>query len=104
MDDRDVIAVENYINQTFPNPCEDRYDSYSRWAAEEILERVIDEAMKLPAHITGEQPRTLKEVIQSFIDDMDYYSDISRWNTSRIVFSIAREEGKLIMSTICPNN
>ena len=103
MDDRDVIVVENYINENFSRPSKDRYESYSRWAAEEILSRVIDEASKLPAHITGVQPRTLREVIQSFVDEMDYYADISGWNTSRIAFSVAREEGKYLMSSVCSN-
>lgn len=100
MDDRDVLIIEHYIHENFPFSTTDVYESYSRWAADEILERVINEAMKLPAHITGVELMTSVEIVESFIDEMDYYSYIASDDAARIIFSTAREEGKLVLMYI----
>lgn len=100
MDDRDVLTIEWYIHENFSSPIEDASDSYSRWAADEILKRVINEAMKLPAHITGVELMTSVEIVESFIDEMDYYSYIASDDVARTIFSTAREEGKLVLTHI----
>lgn len=100
MNDRDVLLIEWYIHENFSYPFNDATDSYSRWAVEEILKRTIDEAMKLPAHITGIEPMTLMEVVEIFIDEMDYYSYSASTDEARSIFSVAREEAKLVLDYI----
>lgn len=102
MDDRDVLILEEYIEHNLPdNPkCFDLY-AYSRWAAYEILERVIHETMKLPSHITGVERIPAADIIESFIDEMDYYYERSSSERAKIAFSIARDEGKCILLYIC---
>lgn len=100
MDDRDVLLIEQYIHENFPPHTIDQYDSYSRWAAEEILSRVIDEAMKLPAHLTGVEHLTAAEIVENFIEEMDYYSYMSRYDVGISIFSVAREEGKMCLDYI----
>lgn len=100
MDDRDVLLIEHYIYESFSHPFSNKEDSYARWAADEILDRVIFEAMKLPAHITGLDSLTLEEVVEEFITQMDYYAYIATHDEGRTVFSVAREEAKLILCYI----
>lgn len=98
MDDRDVLRIEEYIRDDLPKSKEyfDLY-VYSHWAAYEVLERVINEAMKLPPHITGKEPRTLVEIVEEFIDEMDYYYWASSWDKAKEMFAIARDEGTCIL-------
>ena len=100
MDDRDVLLIERYIHENFQDATDDSYDAYSRWAANEILERVIFEAMKLPPHITGIESPTIFEILELFIDETDYYAYIASSDTGRDIFSAAREEAKLVLCYI----
>ena len=106
MDDRDVIKVEEYI-QKMPKPAsndtKEIFDihTYSRWAANEILERMIDETMKLPSHITGKESMSAVDIIENFIDEMDYYSWVSSSHRAKTIFRIARDEGKCVLLYVC---
>lgn len=102
MDDRDVRKVEEYVAALpRPDPNDSRtmfeFKTYSLWAAEEILERVIDEACLLPPHISGKDSLTLTEVVENFIREMDYYVEISKREEPREVFAVARDEAKCLM-------
>lgn len=107
MDDRDVRIVEEYMEECVPLPSIDDKEyifdlhAYTRWAVEEILDRVIKEAMKLPEHITGSRTRTLIEIIDEFIDEMDYYVSISNYDLPTYIFSVARDEGFCLRLYIC---
>ncbi len=107
MDDRDVIIIEEYIRRYSQNlelNPKDTYvfevNSYSSWAANEVLERVIHETMKLPPYITGNESLTLIDVVEAFIDEMDYYAYLASNEQSRKIFEIARDEGKCILMYI----
>lgn len=106
MDDRDVLKVVRYIENCIPSPnvkeskeCFKSH-SYSRWAANEILERMIDEAMKLPPHISGEESLSAIDVVDYFIMEMEYYSDISSDSERKKMFEIACSEGSRILTYI----
>lgn len=98
MNDRDVIMMEEYIRNNLPTETKyfDIY-AYSRWAAYEILERMINETMKLPSHISGKEQLSAVDIVESFIDEMDYYQSEASSNYVKNVFQIARDEGKCIM-------
>lgn len=100
MDDRDVLTMERYIFENFPHPSGDKCDSYCRWAAEEILERIIDEASKLPSHITGIEPLTAEEIVESFIGEMELRTYESGSEEGRLIFSVARDEASCILHYI----
>lgn len=107
MDDKDVLLIEDYIrtNEYQPDLTMDRYffemHSYANFAMHEILRRVVCESMKLPAHITGKESLTLTEIIEAFIDEMDYYSNLSSHYRAKEAFEIARDEAKCILLYIC---
>ena len=105
MDDRDVRKVEEYVAALpRPDPSDSRtmfeFKTYSLWAAEEILERVIDEACLLPPHISRKESRSLSEVVEDFADEMEYYVETSKNDEPREIFAIARDEAKCLMHYI----
>lgn len=108
MDDRDVIIIEEYIQQCSIkpeiNPREPFFfdlSSYSRWAVDEILRRTMCEAMKLPPHISGKESLSLIDVVENFIDDMDCYTHFASSDRAKEIFEIARDEGKCVLLYIC---
>lgn len=106
MYDRDIIAIEDYTNSylhmmeiEYP-PCELEILAYSQWAADEVLDRVIKESMKLPPHITGKEPIPTAEIIEGFVLDMDYLCSETDDVHKQLIFSIARDVGKDILSDL----
>jgi hypothetical protein len=97
MYDRTIALIQSYIYDELSEPrlylprgmFEIR--SYSRWAAEELLIRLMNESLQLPPHLTGRQQRTSMEIIESFINDMDYYSCKSKNPDVNIIFSTAKD-------------
>lgn len=65
--------------------------SYSRWAAEEILNDVINELQRLPEFLTERIPRTLNDIIDEFIIKMELYRHIQKDSKEKSMFSIAEE-------------
>lgn len=96
MYDKDIFALQSYIEEFlfepksgWPKECfEDR--SYSRWAAQEILERIIQEALQPPPHITSRFPRTTIEIVVNFIDDLSYLSNVREGSHHKRIFLYAR--------------
>lgn len=62
---------------------------YSRWAAEEILERIILESEKLPEYITNKNVKKPLELIKDFINELHIYTQIYNDNKNSIIFYIA---------------
>ena len=104
MYDRDIKIIEDYIDEYLYMPKsywpDWEYDiqAYSRCAGEEILERVIVEALKLPPHITGIEPKETTEIIEEYISDMDYFYEISRDTHKKLIFFMARDVGIEILN------
>lgn len=101
--DQDVRLIQDYILKNVPEPStkdhEDLFElhAYSFIAAEEVLGRVIKEAMKIPAYLTGRPDVDVLDIVNGFVDEMDYYVHASESKDARRIFSIARDEGKCIM-------
>lgn len=81
-----ISVIQKYMDECLFEPKRNwpKYEfamrSYSRWAANYILDRIIEESMKLPFYISGLESCDLLNIIQDFIDDLDYYSEISDGN------------------------
>lgn len=103
MDDRNVLLIQRYMDEHLRNPdikwpkSEFELHTYQRWAANEILERFMEEAMKLPPHITGIESQSPAEIIETFMHELDYYSDESKTIRGQLMFSIARDEARSIL-------
>lgn len=103
MDETAVLTIQKYIDDYLLEPRSNgprRYldqRSYSRWAAYEIQNRIIDEVSRLPPHITGRDLVSPIDVILEFISDMDYYHSLSDNKQSNLIFSIAIETAKNIL-------
>lgn len=91
-----VSTIKNYIDTYLFEPKgnwpEDEFAarSYSRWAADYILDRIINESQKLSNHITGIKSKTFTDIVQECIDELDYCSEIRDGKFCK-VFSIAKE-------------
>lgn len=67
--------------------------SYARWAAYEIMERLNDEAERLPPHITGSwrEPIPPVDIIAGFLDDLECYIYDGCSEKHEQIFSVAKE-------------
>lgn len=71
-----LSVVRRYLNERLPEPMNPRAKSefqertYSRWAADEIMSRIMEEELKLPYHISGLEQRVPVEVVREFIDEL----------------------------------
>lgn len=100
--DRVVRIIKDYIEECIPEPSIDQLaegsgtctrfsiNSYSRWAANEILSRYLKEADRLPEHISGQEEVSIQDVIRSFIDELDNYLDTTTNFGSTFIFLTAR--------------
>lgn len=50
--------------------------SYSRWAANEILLRLIEEEFQPPVYITGRDPLTPLDIINEFKSEIEFYYEL----------------------------
>ena len=67
--------VDEHLSVTTTERSKDlfQYQSYARWAAYEIMERLNNEAERLPPHITGSwrEPIPPIDIIADFLDEME---------------------------------
>lgn len=105
MYEKELNFISKYIDDRFylPNLRFPREyfikQSYSRWAGNEILQRIFLETEKPPTHITGVFPKTPLEIVQEFIEDMEFCI-CSRTNHDHdYIFKIAKTAAEEIMYT-----
>ena len=90
-----IFTIQEYIDLHWPEldtPCQKyKFDtrSYSRWAANEIIDRLILEDSKLPSHITGKEPKSVVDIIEEFIRELNYCFSISDDVDRQEMFNIA---------------
>ena len=93
----DISIVRQYIKECvleprLTNEIEDfKTQSYSSWAAGEILNLLAEELMKPPPCVTGETPRETIDIIEEFAFTMDMYNEMSCDNISFDAFAVAVE-------------
>lgn len=97
MNSRDVHWVVDYIDRWLinngPIGREDiQMHSYSLWAAEEVLNRVIDEASKLPDSMDDSETCSLKDVIGIFMDELESYMELATNEQVKYAFQTAYYE------------
>lgn len=97
MDDRDVLTMEHYLVENFREPIKDEHYSYCQWAANEILDRIIDETYWLPRHISGVTPRTAEEVIEDFISQVERMRFEATNDRTRTIFEVAAFEASMVL-------
>lgn len=92
MNDLAVSAIRRYLNEDLFEPesnwpiFEFSRRSYSRWAVEEILDRVIQEPETDPI-----------AVIQEFIDTVDRFSEIDGERNTDFIFITAKETAEELL-------
>lgn len=92
----DIAKITSYIRKRKPFRTI-KAESYSMWALNEILNRVLEETQKLPYHISGLEPEPVSDIIREFISEMEYYSTIV--NGMEVIFfvDIAKDEAEKLL-------
>lgn len=89
------LCVSDYISQMNHEDSKKHLEflSYARWAADEIMGRLNEEAERLPSHITGSwrEPIPPVDIIAGFIEEMEVYECDGCKKQYRHIFSIAKE-------------
>lgn len=96
MEERLLLIIKNYIYDHLFEPSvkwskiyfDER--SYSRWAANELLEELYVEANKLPEYITGVEHRTFIDICLSFIGKMEHCLEIKEDKRYEIAIQTAK--------------
>lgn len=103
MNEQDISKLEQYIETYLFVPSvgwlRDAFNVqiYSRWAANEILYRMMDEATKVPEHISGIPQRSTLEIIDEFIDEVEYCYEITKKPNAKLIFYVAANAAKNIL-------
>lgn len=93
--DSAVMAIVSYMEECLfePQACWPKYHfeqrAYSRWAASEILELVMDHPLTPP-----------DEVVYEFILKMVIYSEVTESKEKSFIFSTARDTAEDILNLI----
>lgn len=97
MYERDIALITSYMRKR-PERKLFKAESYSKWALNEILNRVLDETQKLPYHISGIEPEPVTDIIREFIEEMSYYSSIA--STAEVIFfaEMAKDEAEKLLA------
>lgn len=88
-------VVRRYLNERLPEPTNIRAKTdflertYSRWAANEIMERLMEEELKLPYHIGGLEQRIPIDLVGEFIDDLHAGWETTTNEDHKFMFSCA---------------
>ena len=104
MYEQDILKLENYIRENLYCPRiewgkkEFELQSYSRWAAFEILELLIKESLKLPEYLRDypDTPSSF-EIVKDFKYEMEYRYHDSMNGHSRLIFLIACDQASEIL-------
>ncbi|MFI3115341.1 MAG: hypothetical protein R3Y12_04280 [Clostridia bacterium] len=88
--------INKKSNETEDNILELKKRSYENWALNELMELFIQEYF-IPPHITGKVYRTPIDLIDEFIDTMDYYSTLSEKEEVNLQFDIAKNIGETVI-------
>lgn len=84
-DEHLFIPAANWPDDEFKTRC------YERWASDELLKRITDEAMIFPDYASVSPLKTLYHIIEDFIDEMDYMARSTDNKKQHLIYSTARD-------------
>lgn len=94
-----ISKIESYQMER-PVDNDLRRQSYSEWAIEEILARLMYETQKEPELLRYEGRMDPKDVVEYFYLEMEYLEDTSDTLRQRLIFSIARQETEHVLTIL----
>lgn len=92
-----VSVIREYMDEYLFEPAHNwpRYEfktrSYSIWAANEIINRINEEDMRAPQHITGRDPVPPLGIIHEFINELDRQMETDGTMQHQFILSTAKE-------------
>lgn len=100
MYDIEVSTIQDYIDECLFEPSYDwpEYEfntrCYERWAANEILDRILRESMLFPENTYISPRKTLYRVIEDFMNEMDYQARFTDNKKHHLIFSTAKDTAR----------
>ena len=89
------LCITDYLGEVKGQDSKDYFEdlSYARWAAYEIIDRLNNEAERLPSHITGSlrEPVPPVDIIAGFMDDLENYIYDGCSPRHERIFTIAKD-------------
>lgn len=98
-DEKDITKLESYI-LTKPRYAEFKQQAYADWAMDELLEDVMTEMEKPPYYISGEEEIPIIDIIDSFINKMQYFRELANPG-KKLMFNIAVKEAESLRLLFC---
>ena len=104
--DTALVWIREHMENDLLKPNDDWDDSiflfytYSRFSAEEIYDRIAEEAMILPYPVSNEIQRTPLEIINEFIDELDAYHEEATSRSAQKMFEYAKYEALDILDIL----
>lgn len=98
-----IFRIQEYMKECLFEPKKNwpeyelRTRIYSRWAVSEVLLRITEETLRLPSNISGREKKSPNDIINTFIEEMDYFYELTSANESRFIFATAREASKELL-------
>lgn len=94
-----ISIVNDYVDRNLPETdsnCKNdqfEYLSYARWAAYEIMQRLNNEAERLPPHISGSlrDPIPPVDIIANFMEDLECHIYDGCSEKHDYIFTIAKD-------------
>ena len=92
-----VVVIQEYIDKYLFDPKaswpkkEFKSRCYSQQVANEILDRITDEASTMPNYISYRDPLTVVEIIEDYIFELEDYYDESITKASILMFYTMKE-------------
>lgn len=96
----DVLSKVESYSQERPVARDQRQVSYSDWAIDEIISRLLEEVDRNPYCLDGDGPIPAKDVIEYFYLEMEYLEDTSDTPRQRLIFNIAKREADAILAIL----
>ena len=97
--DEAIRLVENYKETREPSK-DLRYQSYSEWAIDEIINRLCEEVANDPRLLYEIDLYSPIDVVDMFYAEMEYLEDTSDTPRQRFIFRIAKQEADKVFELI----
>lgn len=90
--EKDMTRLEAYL-KTRPLYADARKRAYADVAVEDLVGEIMSEMVKPPYYISGETPIPIQDIIEAYINKMQYLRDFAPVG-KRLMFNIAIDEAE----------
>ncbi len=93
----EYVEIFSIPPQVYQSCQEFKIRSYFDFTINELLSRIYTEELRPPPYITGREPIPIMDIINDFIDEIDYYFELAKTENTKILFSVMLNIGRDIL-------